>query len=64
MPLSPQEKRHLKKRSGATDGTRTRDNLNHNQGLYQLSSYTYGTFTVLPFVNFFEFRFLGLLRVT
>ncbi len=21
----------------ATDGTRTRDNLNHNQGLYQLS---------------------------
>lgn len=23
--------------SGATDGTRTRDNLNHNQGLYLLS---------------------------
>ena len=26
-----------KPEGGATDGTRTRDNLNHNQGLYQLS---------------------------
>lgn len=28
---------NLLRRNGATDGTRTRDNLNHNQGLYQLS---------------------------
>ena len=34
---APDEQRLVSKINGATDGTRTRDNLNHNQGLYQLS---------------------------